>query len=297
MPEAPVAVVVLGERGGWHARGLVTALRRAGIGARMARFEACGIDLSSPAGLRLRVNETLPRAVIVRSIPAGTFEQVTLRLGLLHALEAAGVVVVNAPRAIERCVDKAATSWLLARAGLPTPVTLVVEDQAAAAAFVAAEAAIGHEVVVKPLFGSQGRGLRRIGDADALPPAEEVAGVWYLQRYVGAASGWCDFRVLVVAGRPLAAMRRRGQGWVTNIRQGAVAEAVPERGMLGSMAVAAAAAVGAFIAGVDLIDGPDGPMVLEVNSMPAWQGLQQVVAIDIARAIATAVVEAAGLVT
>lgn len=291
----PPAVVVLGERGGWHARGLVAALRAAGIRARMTRFEACGIDLSSPTGLRLGTGETVPRAVIVRSIPAGTFEQVTLRLGLLHALEAAGVMVVNAPRSIERCVDKAATTWLLARAGLPTPPTLVVEDHAAAAAFVAAEAAGDHEVVVKPLFGSQGRGLRRIATVNALPSADEVAGVWYLQRYVGRASGWCDFRVLVVAGRPLAAMRRRGQGWVTNIRQGAVAEAVPEQGMLGSMAVAAAAAVGTFVAGVDLIDGPDGPMVLEVNSMPAWRGLQQVVAVDIAATIAAALVEAVGL--
>ena len=59
--------------------------------------------------------------------------------------------------------------------------------------------------------------------------------------------------------------------------------------------MAAAAAVGAFVAGVDLIDGRHGPMVLEVNSMPAWQGLQQVVAVDIAAAIAAAVIDAAGL--
>ena len=287
---APGEVVVLGERGGWHGAGLVRALRDRDVPARQMTFPACAFDSQAPHGLRLGRGDTLPRAVVVRSIPGGSFEQVTLRLGLLHALGELGVLVVNDARAIERCVDKATTSWCLGRAGVPTPPGWAVEERARAAAIVTGEALAGHEVVLKPLFGAQGKGLARLrGDAD-LPDPEAVAGVWYLQRYVGRAESWSDYRVLVVDGRPVAAMRRHGRSWITNVHQGGRAEAVAHDGELGALAVAAAAAVGAFLAGVDLIATEAGLAVLEVNSMPAWTGLQSVSDVDLAAVIAAAVV-------
>lgn len=115
MPE----VVVLGEGGGWHAGQLAQALRDRGAKVERLRFDQCRLEAGA---VRLGLRETLPDAVVVRSIPGGTFEQVTLRLGLLHALREAGVLVVNDARAIERCVDKAATSFLLAKSGVPTPL-------------------------------------------------------------------------------------------------------------------------------------------------------------------------------
>jgi glutathione synthase/RimK-type ligase-like ATP-grasp enzyme len=98
--------------------------------------------------------------------------------------------------------------------------------------------------------------------------------------------------VFVVAGRPVAAMARHGTGWITNIRQGARPAAAPVSGPLADLAVAAADAVGALYAGVDLIEAADdgGLAVLEVNSMPAWQGLQGVSeGVDIAGELAAAV--------
>ncbi|MFL5337952.1 MAG: hypothetical protein ACJ8H8_33485 [Geminicoccaceae bacterium] len=78
-------------------------------------------------------------------------------------------------------------------------------------------------------------------------------------------------------------MTRRGTGWVTNIGQGGTAEPLAAAGRLAELAVASAAAVGADHAGVDLIADRDGELqVLEVNSMPAWQGLQGVTSEDIA---------------
>jgi glutathione synthase/RimK-type ligase-like ATP-grasp enzyme len=89
--------------------------------------------------------------------------------------------------------------------------------------------------------------------------------------------------VFVVAGCAIAAMSRHGLSWVTNIGQGGRAEAADAGGMLAELAVAAAAAVGAAHAGVDLIPaGGGGYFVLEVNSMPAWQGLQGVTEVDVA---------------
>ena len=111
-----------------------------------------GLDI---AGL----GERLPDAVLVRSMSGGTFQAVTLRLGILHALRENGVLVWNDARAIERCVDKSMTSFLLARAGIPTPPAWAIESHAAAQAIVRRESAQG-PLVLKPLFGSQGRGLK-----------------------------------------------------------------------------------------------------------------------------------------
>lgn len=283
-------IIVLGEAGGWHTRRLCAALAALGAEARPLDFAACAFDHTAPRGLRLGDEAALPDGIIVRSVPAGSFEQVTRRLGLLHALRAAGVTVLNDAGSIERCVDKSMTSWVLAAAGVPTPPTWAVEGHAAAAAIVEAELAAGHELVVKPLFGSQGRGLRRVQHISELPDADAVAGVWYLQRYVGRVTAWQDVRVLVVDGEPVAAMTRHGRSWITNIRRGGRPEPALADSLMGRVAVRAAAAVGAFLAGVDLIEveGAPEPLVLEVNSMPAWQGLQGTCDRDLAAAVAGA---------
>ena len=229
----------------------------------------------------------LPDACLVRTISAGSFEQVTVRLGVLHALAHVGVPVANNPVAIERCVDKSATAARLAAAGVPTPRTWTVADPVQAASVLAALHAEGRAAVLKPLFGSQGKGLRRLDPGMALPGPDEVAGVYHLQEYVGAADGgWFDWRVFVVDGRPLAAMVRQGDHWITNVKQGARCHPASPAGVLGDLAVAAAAAVGTDYAGVDVIRAPDGRfLVLEVNSMPAWRGLQAVTPVDVAQAL------------
>jgi RimK family alpha-L-glutamate ligase len=237
-----------------------------------------GLDI---AGL----GERLPDAVLVRSMSGGTFQAVTLRLGILHALRENGVLVWNDARAIERCVDKSMTSFLLARAGIPTPPAWAIESHAAAQAIVRRESAQG-PLVLKPLFGSQGRGLKLIRTADELPPVDAVAGVYYLQRYVGTegSDGFRDFRLLVSRGRVVAAMTRHAAGWVTNVKQGGrPLPVVPDKDM-NNLAVRATEAVAAAFAGVDILRDPDGhPTVLEVNSMPAWSGLQTVTRPNIAR--------------
>jgi tetrahydromethanopterin:alpha-L-glutamate ligase len=224
----------------------------------------------------------------VRQIAAGSFEQITMRLGVLHALHALGVPVYNEARVIERCVDKSMTSFLLHRAGIPTPRTWAVESLDAARAIVGRQARPGRMLVLKPLFGSQGRGLRLIDGVGALPPAEEIGNVYYLQRYVaGASAEWRDWRVFVAGGRAVAAMIRHGVEWRTNAARGARCEGVAASGEIAALALAAAGAVGAGYAGVDVIADARGRLlVLEVNSMPAWQSLQQVSDTDIADALA-----------
>lgn len=284
---APAPVALFAEKPDWHTGRLLAALAAQGREGRIVPLSRCGFAIGESAhGLILPgFEDRLPAAAFVRTVPNGSTEEITLRLGVLHALGALGVRVVNSARAIERCVDKAMTSFLIARAGLPTPRTFVLQDHAPAQALL--DAAPG-DTVLKPLFGSQGRGLQRLSPGAALPDAETVDGVFYLQDFVPRADGpHADYRVFVVGGRAEAAMRRVNDDWITNIHQGAEGEPVPATGALADLAVAAAQAVGAQVAGVDLIrDGGGRLLVLEVNSMPAWNGLFGATGRDMAEPIA-----------
>src|SRR6266404_4214738 len=121
---APRIAVFVDRRQDWHARQLRAALRRRGAEPVLLSLAGCGFSLTTASGLDLPgFAGALPAAALVKTIAAGSFEQVTMRLGVLHALREAGVPVVNDARAIERCVDKSMTSFLLHRAGLPTPPT------------------------------------------------------------------------------------------------------------------------------------------------------------------------------
>jgi len=282
-------IAILVDKVDWHARRLVKAFESLDAAPHCLSLKDCGFSTDAPHGLTLPgFDDGLPDGVFVRCVAGGSFEQVTRRLGILHALDALGVTVCNDARAIERCVDKSMTSFLLQRSGIPTPETWTFESIEQARALLDREAGPDRPLVLKPLFGSQGRGLRLLDGAAALPPAEEVADVFYLQRFVAAPEeGWRDWRILVAGGRPLAAMVRHGVQWITNMHQGARSEAAGLVEPLAGLAVAAARAVGAGFAGVDIIRDREGRhLVLEVNSMPAWSGLQKVTSLDLSRALA-----------
>jgi ribosomal protein S6--L-glutamate ligase len=287
-PSERLRIGLAADNGEWHRGRLREALRARGV--EPVLFSLADVAVVTGAGEPLRIPGfagELPDGLLLRTIAGGTFEATTMRLGVLHALVAAGTVVWNTPQAIERCVDKAMTSLLVARAGLPTPDTFVLSNREAAAAVVAREASESAPLVLKPLFGSQGEGLRLVRRPEDLPELEEVSRVYYLQRFVPRPGRpWRDFRVFVCDGRMVAGMIREGDDWITNVHQGGRPRpwAVPARAE--ELAVAAAGAVGVQYCGVDLIeDSAGGLLVLEVNSMPSWSGLQTVTEQDIAGAV------------
>ena len=286
-------IAIMTDEVGWHTRQLQSALRARGAVGRCIDLADCHIDTTLAwHGLSLPgFGRALPDAVLVRGLAGGSFEQVTKRLGVLHALRELGVPVYNDARAIERSVDKSMTSLLLHAAGVPTPPTWATESQAQAQRIAMREGAAGHALVLKPLFGSQGKGLQLVGEVDgvhhALPPLDKGFGsLAYLQRFVPATtSPGFDWRVLVVGGNAIAAMRRVSSHWIHNVAQGARCEPAELTPGLAQLAEQAAAALDMDYAGVDLIPSAQGTQVIEVNGVAAWQGLQRVTGFSIARAI------------
>ena len=140
-----------------------------------------------------------PDGVFVRGVPGGSLDEVVFYLDILHALKACGIPVYNDGRAIERSVDKALTSFLLQHAGIPTPSTWVMRDRDDAMALVRDELKHGHQVVSKPLFGSQGIGLQRLSKLGDLSDLVNTNGIYYLQRYIGGSdTSSHDWRVFVI---------------------------------------------------------------------------------------------------
>ena len=280
-------VAVFTDKLDWHVDETLKAFRALGARPVAVRLSACRIDTSRPHGLAIPGFHDLPDLAVVRAIGDGSLEAITMRLAVLHALEALGTPLVNSARAIERCTDKSMASFLLRRAGLPSPETFATQSPAQARAIARRECPRG-PLVLKPLFGAQGWGLQLIEKPADLPTLEEARGVYYLQRFVGPARPpFEDMRVLVANGEAVAAMRRRSSHWVTNVRQGARPCAVEPTARERELALAAAEAMGAALAGVDLIADADGaPQVLEVNSMAGWYGLQKVTPFSIAERLA-----------
>ena len=286
-PASRLAVAIMTDETGWHTARLRAALRARGCSGRCVDLADCRFETTwSPHGLVIPgFGRGLPDAVIVRGIAGGSFEQVTLRLGILHALRESGVPVYNDARAIERSVDKSMTAFLLHRAGIATPATWTMESSAHARRRLMRESAAAREVVMKPLFGSQGKGLQRLG-GPPLPDLSDFGAVAHLQRFVPPRDAvGCDWRLMVVGGRVCAAMRRQGRGWIHNAAQGARCIGAEAPGSYERLAVRAAAALGLDYAGVDLIpsdDAADGALVIEVNGVAAWHKLQRATGIDVA---------------
>jgi ribosomal protein S6--L-glutamate ligase len=303
-------IVILSARTGWHTDELCRALAERGhIGvvlpyeglvARLGRSGLSDGPNKSAVGLSSEQAPILTAdAVLARIIPSGSLEQIIYRVDALHWIEEHGVPVMNSPRAIERSVDKFYTDARLHEAGLPTPETVVCETVASAMDAVRAMlgrpnrhegAGMENAVIIKPIFGSMGHGLVRVSDPEVAfrvtKSLEQLRAVFYVQRAID--HGGRDIRVFIAGGRVIGAIERLAPAgeWRTNVALGATArpfELPPEWERL---ALAAATAMGAEYAGVDLLPSREGPaFVLEVNAIPGWQGLQRATSVDVAGAI------------
>jgi RimK family alpha-L-glutamate ligase len=288
---------ILGSRRGWHVEALRRALEERGIPVECFPITRLVARISEKPRVRIE-DQVLENydAIIVRSIPAGSLEQIIFRVDVLHRLENLGVRVVNSARTIERTADKYYTSSLLEDAGIPTPHTMVTErfDEA-----MEAFQELG-DAVVKPLFGSEGRGMVRVCDEDAayrvFRALELGRYIFYLQEFIPHAN-W-DIRTFVIGGEVVAAMVRRAEDWKTNVAKGARVESLElseeAAELIREISLRAADVLETEYAGVDILKAEGGGYyVTEVNGIPGWKGLQKTTEVDIGGRVVEHVMELA----
>ena len=220
-------------------------------------------------------------ALLIRPIGQGSLEEIVFRMDILYRLQRLGLYVINPPEAIEHCVDKYDILAILEENGIPVPRTAVTENVDEA---LKAFNELGGDVVVKPLFGSRGIGSTRVNDSEIASTVFRAItfshGAIYLQEFVP--HGFSDIRAFIVGDHVVAAMRRVATSWKTNYSQGARPASIELDKTLENMAVKSAKLIECKVAGVDILESPKGPRVVEVNSQPGWRGLQSVTRVNIA---------------
>lgn len=223
-------------------------------------------------------------ACLVRGLGATDLEHTIFRVDVLHALSLAGIPLVNSPRSVELAADKTFSSVLFSLNGIPTPPTIVIESMEDG---LKGFEELGEDVVVKPMFGSQGRGIERV---TTKAEAERVFQdrlkndqVIYMQKFISCMMNdeFYDIRVFIIGSEVVASMYRVSSSWKTNIHAGGRPEPCTLPPELEELSIRVSEVIGCEVAGVDIIETEDGPQVLEINSVPGWRGIQRVVSVNI----------------
>ena len=226
-------------------------------------------------------------AIVVRDVGISfALEQISFKFDLLRQFETANIPVMNSPTAIQNAANKFFSFYLFKQAQLPIPHTVITSDLGVA---LKAAKEFGN-VVAKPIFGSQGKGIVKLESTQPdlkqkLATLLKKRGVLYLQQFVPNPGR--DIRVFVVGEEALGAIYRISQtgSFISNLSQGGTALMCDLTEEMRALAVNAAKAVGADFAGVDLIEGEEGLFVLEVNATPSGKGIKLACGIDVTERI------------
>lgn len=245
----------------------------------------CYIDITARRPKVLfRGEEVQPHAVIPRIGASYTF----YGAAIVRQFEMADVYTVSSSDGISRSRDKLRSMQILSRAGVGLPTTSFAHDSQDITGIL--EVVGGPPVVIKLLEGTQGVGVvlaeTRQAAESVISAFRQLDANFLVQQYIAEAGG-SDLRALVVGGQVVASMKRQSPPgeFRSNLHRGGTAEVVTLSASERSTALRAAKAMGLDVAGVDLIQSDDGPMVLEVNSSPGLEGIESASNVDIAEII------------
>lgn len=275
--------IVTRNKDAWSSTQLRETLARRGISHLCFSFPQLVARVGCKPYLTVRGSNLLEElsALIIRPIGRGSLEEIVFRMDALYRLQRLGLYVINPPEAIEHCVDKYDLLAILEENDVPVPRTAVTESVSQA---LKAFDELGRDIVVKPIFGSRGIGSTRITDPEVASTVFRTLtfshDVLYLQEFVH--HGFSDIRAFVLGDHVVAAMRRVSNSWKTNFSQGARPEPVTLDKDMEDMAVKSAKLIECKVAGVDILESSNGPLVVEVNSQPGWRGLQSITSVNIA---------------
>lgn len=272
-------ILCLGAGDGWHSEQLSNASTKAGCRMDFATYESLQTVMidGQPSHQCEAGNLRDFDILLTRTMPAGSLEQITFRLALLHTLVHDQLLpVVNPPAALEIAIDKFATLQRVSALGFPTPDTAVVQSRGDA---LDAFHLLGRDCVVKPIFGGEGRGVMRIRDPElawtTFSTLENLGAVCYVQKFVPP--GGSDTRLLVIGDNVRGIQRTNTAEFRTNVASGGHCKATHVNQRQAEMAQTICKDIGLRFASVDLLDFDGGEAkVIEVNAIPGWRGAQTV---------------------
>ena len=270
--------IIFTEDDGWHTNQLIKAFEKYDKEVATVKINESSIIVDDKPKLIFEGKELFIKDIdgaFVRGIPGGTLEEVCFHLDILHFLELHNVTVFNNTLCIEKSVDKVRTSCILNAKKIPTPKTFITSNIKDLNRF--KEEFLNNSCVCKPIFGSQGKGLEILDRDNTHPDYENLNNVYYLQEFIDNPDGkFADWRLFVINNTVIASMTRQGTSWINNVAHGAKCESFTPDSEMINLAVTSSLALGMDYSGVDIMLGNNGYTVTEVNSIPAWKGIQSV---------------------
>jgi tetrahydromethanopterin:alpha-L-glutamate ligase len=283
--------VVLTDPDDWTASAFLKNIRKRGANALPINLSTLSASISTSdfSIFNADLKDLELDAILVRDVGISlALEQISFKFDLLRQFENSSVPVLNSTTAIQNAANKFFSFYLFKLAHLPIPRTTVTSELEVAMKTIEKF----ESAVVKPIFGSQGKGIIKLENSQ---PESELAskltkllkerGVLYLQEFV--LSPGRDIRVFVVDEEALGAIYRipRSGSFVSNLSQGATPLKCELTEEMEELAISAAKAVGAYFAGVDLIEGEEGLCLLEVNATPSGKGIKLACGVDVTERI------------
>lgn len=278
-----VKIAILSRSAGLYS---TARLREAALGrgheVAVVDYLRCYMDITARRPVVLfRGEEVRPHAVIPRIGATYTF----YGSAVVRQFEMADVFTLNTSDGISRSRDKLRSMQILSRAGVGLPTTSFAHDSLDISGIL--DVVGGPPVVVKLLEGTQGVGVvlaeTRKAAESVISAFRQLDANFLVQEYIAEAGG-ADIRAFVVGGEVVAAMKRQSPpgDFRSNLHRGGKAESIDLSPNERAMAVRAASAMDLNVAGVDLIQSNEGPMILEVNSSPGLEGIESTSGVDIA---------------
>ena len=209
----------------------------------------------------------------VRFLKSGSTEEITTRLTILHLLEEMKVYVHNSANVVEKTVDKVRTTGLLELNNLESPITFVSFKNNLKESFVINEK---NKYLLKPIFGSQGKNIKKINNFSEFKNITAVGNVFYLQKFLDSKKNklFFDLRVLVSNHSVVGAMERSSSNFLTNVFQGSRIKKAKIGEKLKKMCEKVSKVFNLGYGGIDIKFHDNKYYILEVNSIPSWKALQ-----------------------
>ena len=281
-------LIILTDKNGWHCKQLKTAAENRGFDVSIEDFRNLSLHIENDNHYVLdsKNQQIESYNIFIRYIPGGSLEEIVHYLNILRSLKMNGCNVINAAPQIEKTVDKSLTSLILRENNIRTPDTWVFRGDNKLYEKVD-KLLEKNTLIYKPLFGSQGENIVKIENLDDLKKIENSSNIYYLQKFIETKPSH-DYRVLIISNtrnRRIYSMARYGKTFINNVSAGGKCTPIALGKEIIQKSIQVSELFQIPFCGIDLIKEKEKIYVIEINSVPAWRGLQSITQDNISESI------------
>ena len=281
-------LIILTDKNGWHCKQLKTSAEKKGFDVSIEDLKNLSLHIENKDFHVLdSKNQRIAFSnIFIRYIPGGSLEEIVHYLNILRSLKMNGCNVINTAPQIEKTVDKSLTSLILRDNNINTPDTWVFRDDDQL--YEKVNKLLEKDILIyKPLFGSQGENIVKIKNIDDLKKIKNSTNIYYLQKFIETKPSH-DYRVLVISNtrnRKIYSMARYGKTFINNISAGGECTPIALGKEIIEKSIEVSKLFQMPFCGIDLIKEREKIYVIEINSVPAWRGLQSITEDNISESI------------